>query len=74
MEKSLLEAFSDGVLATITTMMVLETKVPHGSDLAALKPALPVLLTCVLGFAYVRIYAFSQTGAGNRRFAGSEPP
>jgi uncharacterized membrane protein len=56
MEKNRLEAFSDGVLAIIITIMVLELKVPHGSDLAALKPLLPVFLTYVLSFAYLGIY------------------
>ena len=56
MEKNRLEAFSDGVLAIIITIMVLELKVPHGSDLAALKPLLPVFLSYVLSFIYVGIY------------------
>src|SRR3954452_19745126 len=56
MEKNRLEAFSDGVLAIIITIMVLELKVPHGSDLAALEPLLPVFLSYVLSFVYVGIY------------------
>jgi uncharacterized membrane protein len=56
MEKNRLEAFSDGVLAIIITIMVLELKVPHETDLAALKPVLPVFLTYVLSFIYVGIY------------------
>lgn len=56
MEKNRLEAFSDGVLAIIITVMVLELKVPHGTDLAALKPVLPVFLTYLLSFIYVGIY------------------
>jgi uncharacterized membrane protein len=56
MEKNRLEAFSDGVLAIIITIMVLELKVPHGSDFAALKPLLPVFLSYVLSFIYVGIY------------------
>jgi len=56
MEKNRLEAFSDGVLAIIITIMVLEMKVPHGTDLAALKPILPVFLSYVLSFIYVGIY------------------
>ncbi len=56
MEKNRLEAFSDGVLAIIITLMVLEMKVPHGTDLQALKPVLPVFLTYVLSFIYVGIY------------------
>lgn len=51
-----LEAFSDGVIAIIITIMVLELKVPHGADLAALQPLLPVLLSYVLSFVYVGIY------------------
>lgn len=56
MEKNRLEAFSDGVLAIIITIMVLELKVPHGSDLETLKPKLPVFLSYVLSFIYVGIY------------------
>src|SRR5579859_7092354 len=56
MEKNRLEAFSDGVLAIIITIMVLELKVPHETDLAALKPVLPVVLTYLLSFIYVGIY------------------
>src|ERR1044071_3569595 len=56
MHKNRLEAFSDGVLAIIITIMVLELKVPDGSDLAVLKPWLPVFLSYVLSFVYVGIY------------------
>lgn len=56
MEKNRLEAFSDGVIAIIITIMVLEMKVPHGGDFAALKPLLPVFLSYVLSFVYVGIY------------------
>jgi len=56
MQKNRLEAFSDGVLAIIITIMVLELKVPHSVELAALKPLLPVLLSYVLSFIYVGIY------------------
>jgi uncharacterized membrane protein len=56
MEKNRLEAFSDGVIAIIITIMVLEMKVPHGDDLAALKPVLPVFLSYVLSFIYVGTY------------------
>ncbi|HZI82518.1 MAG TPA: TMEM175 family protein [Casimicrobiaceae bacterium] len=56
MEANRLEAFSDGVIAIIITIMVLEMKVPHGTDLAALAPVLPVFLTYVLSFAYLGIY------------------
>ncbi len=56
MGKGRLEAFSDGVLAIIITIMVLELKVPHGADLAALAPLLPVFLSYVLSFIFVGIY------------------
>jgi uncharacterized membrane protein len=56
MPKSRLEAFSDGVIAIIITIMVLELKVPHGTDFAALKPLLPVFLSYILSFVYVGIY------------------
>ena len=51
-----LEAFSDGVIAIIITIMVLEMKVPHGTDLESLRPLLPVFLSYVLSFVYVGIY------------------
>jgi uncharacterized membrane protein len=54
--KGRLEAFSDGVIAVIITIMVLEMKVPHGTDFAALGPLLPIFLTYVLSFVYVGIY------------------
>jgi uncharacterized membrane protein len=56
MSKTRLEAFSDGVLAIIITIMVLELKIPHGTDLAALKPLLPVFLSYVLSFVYLGLY------------------
>ncbi len=56
MGKNRLEAFSDGVLAIIITIMVLELKVPHGASLEALKPLLPVFLSYVLSFVYLAIY------------------
>ena len=56
MGKGRLEAFSDGVIAIIITIMVLELKVPHGSDSASLRPLLPVFLSYVLSFVYVGIY------------------
>src|SRR5438552_3567905 len=56
MEKNRLEGFSDGVLAIIITIMVLELKVPHGSDIAALRPLLPVFLSYILSFLYLGIY------------------
>src|SRR5499433_871518 len=56
MKTNRLEAFSDGVLAIIITIMVLEMKVPHSVDLAGLKPVLPVFLSYVLSFIYLGIY------------------
>jgi TMEM175 potassium channel family protein len=56
MQKSRLEAFSDGVVAIIITIMVLELKVPRGDSLAALQPVLPVFLSYVLSFVNVGIY------------------
>ena len=56
METNRLEAFSDGVIAIIITIMVLEMKVPHGADLSALAPLVPVFLSYVLSFVYVGIY------------------
>src|SRR5690348_3937961 len=56
MGKNRLEAFSDGVIAIIITIMVLEMKVPHGESLDALVPLIPVFLSYVLSFVYVGIY------------------
>jgi TMEM175 potassium channel family protein len=56
MGKGRLEAFSDGVLAIIITIMVLELKVPHGESIGALAPLIPVFLSYVLSFIYVGIY------------------
>ena len=56
MGKGRLEAFSDGVIAILITIMVLELKIPHGSEMAALAPVLPVFLTYVLSFVYLGIY------------------
>ena len=56
MNKARVEAFSDGVIAVIITIMVLEMKVPHGEDLEALKPMAPVFLSYVLSFVYAGIY------------------
>ena len=56
MPKGRLEAFSDGVIAIIITIMVLEMKVPHGGRLEDLAPLLPVFLSYVLSFVYVGIY------------------
>jgi uncharacterized membrane protein len=54
--KGRLEAFSDGVIAIIITIMVLELRVPHGAEWAALRPVLPMFLTYVLSFVYLGIY------------------
>ena len=56
MNKGRLEAFSDGVIAIIITIMVLELKVPSGNTLISLKPLLPVFISYVLSFIYVGIY------------------
>jgi len=56
MNKARLEAFSDGVIAVIITIMVLELKVPHDADPHALVPLIPVFLSYVLSFVYVGIY------------------
>lgn len=56
MSKGRLEAFSDGVIAIIITIMVLELKVPHGTDFAALVPMFSVFLSYVLSFIYIAIY------------------
>ena len=56
MKKGRLEAFSDGVIAIIITIMVLELKIPHGADWEALRPIVPVFLTYVMSFVYLGIY------------------
>ena len=56
MSKGRLEAFSDGVIAIIITIMVLELRVPHGADWSILRPLRPVFLSYVLSFVYVGIY------------------
>ena len=56
MPKGRLEAFSDGVMAVIITIMVLELKVPHATDLEALRPLVPVFLTYLLSFVFLGIY------------------
>lgn len=56
MSKSRMEAFSDGVLAVIITIMVLEMKSPHGTSLAALHSLVPVFLSYILSFIYIGIY------------------
>ncbi len=71
MNKGRLEAFSDGVLAIIITIMVLELKIPHGADMEALRPLLPVFLSYILSFIYIGIYwnnhhhMFQATGKVN---------
>ena len=56
MTKTRMEAFSDGVIAVIITIMVLEMRAPHGADLAALRPLIPVFLSYVLSFVFLGIY------------------
>jgi uncharacterized membrane protein len=56
MNTARLEAFSDGVIAILITIMVLELKVPHGSDWTALRPMVPVFLSYVLSFVFLGIY------------------
>src|SRR5688572_28881891 len=56
MGKTRLEAFSDGVIAVIITIMVIEMRAPHGTDLDALRPVLPVFGSYVLSFVFVGIY------------------
>ncbi len=56
MHKGRIEAFSDGVIAIILTIMVLELKVPHGQSLADLFPLMPIFFSYVLSFIYVGIY------------------
>ncbi|MES1204782.1 MAG: TMEM175 family protein [Pseudomonadota bacterium] len=56
MGKGRLEAFSDGVIAILITIMVLELKVPHGADLHALQPLVPVFLSYLLSFVFIGIY------------------
>ena len=56
MSKGRMEAFSDGVIAILITIMVLELTVPHGDDLAALRPLIPIFLSYVLSFVFLGIY------------------
>lgn len=56
MKKGRLEAFSDGVIAILITIMVLELKIPHGANWESLRPVLPAFLTYVLSFIYLGIY------------------
>ncbi len=68
MSKERLTAFSDGVIAVIITILVLELKVPHGDTLGALRPLLPVFLSYVLSFVYIGIYWNNH----HHLFAGAE--
>ncbi len=56
MTKTRMEAFSDGVVAILITIMVLELKVPHGTDLNSLRPLIPVFLSYVMSFFFLGIY------------------
>jgi uncharacterized membrane protein len=56
MSKGRLEAFSDGVIAIIITIMVLEMKAPLGADVAALRPVIPIFLSYVMSFVFLGIY------------------
>lgn len=56
MNKARLEAFSDGVFAIIITIMVLEIKVPHGSDWTVLRPLIPTFISYILSFTFIGIY------------------
>ena len=56
MTKGRLEAFSDGVIAVIITILVLELKIPHGSDFAALRPLVPTFLSYLMSFMFIAIY------------------
>jgi len=56
MNRTRLEAFSDGVLAIIITIMVLEIRVPHGNDFYALQPLIPIVVSYILSFIYLGIY------------------
>lgn len=62
MGKGRVEAFSDGVIAILITIMVLELKVPHGESLDALAPLYPVFLSYVLSFVYLGIYWNNHIG------------
>ena len=68
MEKERLLAFTDGVIAIIITIMVLELKVPQDAGLGALAPVIPVFLSYVLSFTYVSIYWSNHHHSGCRSF------
>ena len=72
MSKGRLEAFSDGVIAILITIMVLELKVPHGTDWEALRPLIPIVLTYVLSFVYSRnlLEQPSPSAPGGHRING----
>jgi uncharacterized membrane protein len=67
MGKGRLEAFSDGVLAIIITIMVLEMKVPHGDSVHDLLPLLPVFFSYILSFVYVGIYWNNHLRWGDKK-------
>jgi uncharacterized membrane protein len=73
MGKVRLEAFGDGVIAILITIMVLELKVPHGADLNALLPLWPVFLSYVLSFIYIGIY-WNQLQCGSYPQDSAAPP
>src|ERR1043166_5176281 len=56
MNRNRMEAFSDGVIAIIITIMILELKIPHGTDFESLKPMLPAFLSYILSFVFIGIY------------------
>ena len=71
MSKGRMEAFSDGVLAIIITIMVLEMKVPHGDDWSAPQPLIPVFLSYVMGFVYLGV--LRRDRGDPLRSGGSDP-
>ena len=73
MTKSRMEAFSDGVIAVIITVLVLELKVPHDESLEALTPLIPVFLSYVLSFIYVGIYWNNHHHMDDRAAGADEP-
>jgi uncharacterized membrane protein len=71
--KNRLEAFSDGVIAILITIMVLELKVPHGATIEALLPLWPIFLSYVLSFIYIGIY-WNKLQYGNYPQSSESPP
>jgi uncharacterized membrane protein len=67
MGKGRLETFSDGVIAIIITIMVMELKVPHGAELAVLAPLWPVFLSYIFSFIYIGIYWNKLQNVGHPR-------